>query len=227
MDLWCGSRLRCIPARRPTSRCSAFFLSSATSGHCCRLSFPADVQLHITGDVGAASTGMIPVIVTLQYHGNSADHYAYANRYGHVPPPSAGGESDMRRSLTFHLLLTCALLIVTFGCSRDPNVRKQKYFESGEKYFSKGKYREAEIEYSNALKIDNRFVQAHYQLAQTYLKMKDGNRAGQELARTIELAPDNYEAHFILAELLTNGRNADGSIVPSYLIEAKKHLDVL
>ncbi len=133
----------------------------------------------------------------------------------------------MRRSLTFHLLLTCALLIVTFGCSRDPNVRKQKYFESGEKYFSKGKYREAEIEYSNALKIDNRFVQAHYQLAQTYLKMKDGNRAGQELARTIELAPDNYEAHFILAELLTNGRNADGSIVPSYLIEAKKHLDVL
>ena len=51
------------------------------------------------------------------------------------------------------------------GCSRDPNVRKQKYFDSGEKYFAAGKYHEAAIQFSNAIQIDSRFAQAHYELA--------------------------------------------------------------
>ena len=45
----------------------------------------------------------------------------------------------MSRSVTLRLLLPGALL-ATFGCSRDPNVRKQKYFDSGEDYFAEGKY---------------------------------------------------------------------------------------
>ena len=68
----------------------------------------------------------------------------------------------MSRSISVRLLLTCCLLtVVLTGCSRDPNVRKQKYFESGEKYFAAGKYREAAIQYSNAVQIDSRFAQAH------------------------------------------------------------------
>ena len=48
------------------------------------------------------------------------------------------------------------------GCSRDPNVRKQKYFDSGGKYFAEGKYREAAIQYSNAIQIDPRFAPVSY-----------------------------------------------------------------
>lgn len=59
--------------------------------------------------------------------------------------------------------LTAGLLA---GCSRDPNVRKQKYFESGTRYFEAGKYREAAIQYLNAVQVDPAYAEAHYQLAQ-------------------------------------------------------------
>ena len=72
----------------------------------------------------------------------------------------------MTRSVSVRLLLACLLLAAVFtGCSRDPNVRKQKYLDSGEKYFAEGKYHEAAIQFSNAIQIDSRFAQAHYQLA--------------------------------------------------------------
>ncbi|HSY91742.1 MAG TPA: tetratricopeptide repeat protein, partial [Candidatus Binatus sp.] len=134
----------------------------------------------------------------------------------------------MSRSLSFRVLLVCALVIAAFtGCSRDPNVRKQKFLESGDKYFAEGKYREAEIQYRNATQLDPRFAQAHYQLSQTYLKMGDTRRAFPELNRTVELAPDNYRAHTDLSNLLVTVRNSDGSPVLDMLKQAKVHLDIL
>ena len=134
----------------------------------------------------------------------------------------------MRRSSKLRLLLLCSLLLALLtGCSRDPNVRKQKYYDSGEKYFAEGKYREAAIQYANATQIDGRFAQAHYKLSQAYLKLGDTNRAFQELSRTVELAPDNYRAHTDLANLLVTVRNQDGSPNPDAFKQAKTHLDLL
>lgn len=134
----------------------------------------------------------------------------------------------MNRAITIHLLLFCCLLAAfSTSCSRDPNVRKQKYFDSGEKYFAEGKYREAVIQYSNAILIDSRFAQAHFQLSQTYLKLGDTGRAFQELSRTVELAPDNYRAHTDIANLLVTIRNPDGSVSQDALKQAKPHLDLL
>jgi tetratricopeptide (TPR) repeat protein len=134
----------------------------------------------------------------------------------------------MSRFLPIRLPLVCCLIAALLtGCSRDPNVRKQKYFDSGEKYFAEAKYREAAIQYSNALQIDSRFAQAHYQLAQSYLKLGDINRAFPELTRTVELAPDNYRAHTDLANLLLTARNPDGSPIQDTLKQAKTHLDIL
>jgi len=133
----------------------------------------------------------------------------------------------MSRPVVVRLLLACSLLALLAGCSRDPNVRKQKYFESGERYFAEGKYHEAAIQYSNAIQIDSRFAQAHYQLSQTFLKMGESNRAFQELSRTVELAPDNYRARTDLANLLVTVRNPDGSPMQDTLKQAKAHLDVL
>jgi cellulose synthase operon protein C len=134
----------------------------------------------------------------------------------------------MNRATTIRLLLFCCLLAaICTSCSRDPNVRKQKYFDSGEKYFAQGKYREAVIQYSNAVLIDPRFAQAHFQLSQTYLKLGDTSRAFQELNRTVELAPDNYRAHTDIANLLVTVRNPDGSALQDALKQAKPHLDLL
>ena len=128
-------------------------------------------------------------------------------------------EAHMIRIPALRLLILCSLLTALFtGCSRDPNVRKQKYFESGERYFNKGKYREAAIQYANAVQIDPRFAQAHFQLGKTYLNLHDWNHAYQELSRAVELAPDNYQAHLDLANLLISARQ---------MKDAQTHLDIL
>jgi tetratricopeptide (TPR) repeat protein len=133
----------------------------------------------------------------------------------------------MNRLSAVRLLIVCSMIACLFtGCTRDPNVRKQKYFDSGQKYFAEGKYREAVIQYSNAVQIDDRFAQAHLQLALAYLKLGDG-RAWRELYRTLELDPDNTRAHTDLANLLVTIKNADGSPNQDRLKEAKTHLDVL
>jgi cellulose synthase operon protein C len=124
------------------------------------------------------------------------------------------------------LSLVCLLALLT-ACNRDPNVRKQKYFDSGSKYFSQGSYREAVIQYSNAIQIDSRYVEAHYQLARTYLKLGNNARAYQELSRCIELDPSEYRAHTDLANLLVSVRNPDGTAPAESLREAKTHLDLL
>jgi cellulose synthase operon protein C len=134
----------------------------------------------------------------------------------------------MTRAAIIRGLLPCLLIITNFtACSRDPNVRKQKYFDSGEKYFAQGKYPEAIIQYSNAIQIDSHFAQAHYQLGQAYLKLGDGNRALQELNNTVDSAPDNYRARTDIANLLVTVRNPDGSPSPDALKQAKVQLDVL
>jgi len=94
------------------------------------------------------------------------------------------------------------LTLFLAGCSRDPNVRKQKYFESGERYFTKAQYAAASIQFRNALQVDEKFSDAHYQLARTYVKLQDWDNAYRELARTLELRPDNYLARLDLANLL-------------------------
>jgi tetratricopeptide (TPR) repeat protein len=134
----------------------------------------------------------------------------------------------MSRSVVIRLVVSSFVLAVLLtGCSRDPNVRKQKYFDSGEKYFGQGNYREAAIQFANAVQVDSRFAQAHYELSQAYLKLGETNRAFQELTRTVELTPDNYRAHADLANLLVTVRNPDGSTVQDALKQAKTHLDIL
>jgi tetratricopeptide (TPR) repeat protein len=109
------------------------------------------------------------------------------------------------------LALLSAVILFSSACSRDPNVRKQKYFDSGQQYFAQGKYREAAIEFFNAIQIDQGFAEAHYRLAECYLKVQQWSPAYQELSRTVELQPENYEARDDLAKLLIAARNFDAA----------------
>jgi len=52
------------------------------------------------------------------------------------------------------LILVLGVISLLFSaCHRDPNVRKQKYFKSGQQYFEQGKYREAAIEFQTRSKL--------------------------------------------------------------------------
>ncbi len=108
--------------------------------------------------------------------------------------------------------LKTVLICLCFGtllteCSRDPNVRKQKYFESGNRYFEKAKYAEAVVEYSSAIQIDPNFAVAHFKLGESYLKEQRFPEAYRELRRTIELDPHNASAAFDLGLLMIAGRS--------------------
>lgn len=128
----------------------------------------------------------------------------------------------MRHTLFVRVALVLGLVAaLSTACSRDPNVRKQKYLESGERYYAKGKYREAIIQYRNAVNVDPNFGSAHYQLAEAYLKLQDLQHAYGELSRTLELQPDNYKAHAEIANILILSGQ------PESLRAAQDHVDLL
>ncbi len=60
--------------------------------------------------------------------------------------------------------------------------------------------------------------EAHYELAQTYLKQADWLHAYQELAKTVEISPNNLKAQLDLADLLL----AAGKIP-----EARNHAEIV
>ncbi len=100
------------------------------------------------------------------------------------------------RSIRTNVIVLMALvaLMALVSCSRDPNSAKKHYLESGDKYFAKGRYKEAAIQYSNALKIDQRFGPAHYKLALADLKKTprpDVGGALKALRRAVELLKGN------------------------------------
>jgi tetratricopeptide (TPR) repeat protein len=128
----------------------------------------------------------------------------------------------MRRFSALLPALLCLLLSIFWtGCSRDPNVKKQKYLESGQQFFQQKDYRKALIQFSNAAQVDPNFAQAHYELGETFLKLQDGNRAFRELSRAVELDPNLDQARLDVANLLMASRQ------PEDLKQAKEHLDLL
>jgi len=98
-------------------------------------------------------------------------------------------------------ILILPLLLVGFSCTRDPEVLKQKYLESGNKYFERGKYKEASLMYRNALKRAPNFGEAYYRLALVELKLQNVQGAYAALLRAVELLPTNADARIQLGEL--------------------------
>src|SRR6185295_16233867 len=88
------------------------------------------------------------------------------------------------------------------GCSNDPNRQKIKHLNRGERYFKSGKYREAVIEFRNAVEADPRFAEAHYQLGRVYLILNNPESAYRELKLSVTLNPANSDAQLQLASLL-------------------------
>jgi tetratricopeptide (TPR) repeat protein len=128
------------------------------------------------------------------------------------------------------------LALVLVSCRSNPTVAKNRYLESGNKYFQRGRYSEALIQYQNAIKIDPRFGPAYSKLAQTYLKVKPQNGSGAYRAflRAIELLKDNQayqdeykQALIKVSQILLTAASSDKTNRQQYLEEAGKHSDEL
>lgn len=108
----------------------------------------------------------------------------------------------MRNALKLCAYALVALLVVTgVSCSRDPNVVKVKYLENGNRYFEKGKLKEAYIMYRNALKKDLKYSEAYYRVALTEMRMGRALEASRDFRRSIDTDPKRKDARIQLAEL--------------------------
>jgi len=112
---------------------------------------------------------------------------------------------NMSKALRFGITVTILAGLIA-GCKQDPNVRKQAYLESGQQYYAQGKYQDAVIQFRNAVQIDQRFAQAHYELGRCYLKLEIWNSAYNSLLRAVELDPSNLPAQMELAKIFVRGQ---------------------
>ncbi len=103
--------------------------------------------------------------------------------------------------------LAVALAALTLvSCNRDPNYLKQRYLESGKKYYDAGRYREASIMFRKAIDKDRRYGDAYYNWALTNLKTNQIANAVPALRRAVELlkpgTADSDDAILKLSEIM-------------------------
>jgi tetratricopeptide (TPR) repeat protein len=100
-----------------------------------------------------------------------------------------------------YLALTFAAITLV-SCSRDPNYLKQKYLQSGIKYYDAGRYKEANIMFRKSIEADRKFGLAYYHLALTDLKESNIPGSVGALRRAVELIkPGTEEANDSILKL--------------------------
>lgn len=122
----------------------------------------------------------------------------------------------MRR---YKLLALLPLLLIVTSCSHDPKAQAHRYVENGNKFFDKGKFKEASIMYRRALQKDLRFGEAYYRLGLTDLKLANYGDAARMLRRAVELEPGNADAATKLADLFLLASTQDVAHAPELLKE--------
>src|SRR5882762_10003698 len=110
--------------------------------------------------------------------------------------------SKKHRAAITQLLVLLLIALGTPACSKDPAKAKKEYFDSGSKYFSGNKYREAVIQFRNAVAVDPRYAEAHYQLGLCYSKLSQFPQAYQEFVKTTDLNTGHLDAHLKQGGLL-------------------------
>ena len=94
------------------------------------------------------------------------------------------------------VLLTSLALVTVLSCSRSPEVAKQRYLESGNKYYDRAKYKEARIMYLDAIQKDRLFGPAYYHLGLASLKLQSLSEAVGAFRRAMDLIKDDHPEHW-------------------------------
>lgn len=103
-------------------------------------------------------------------------------------------------------LILAFTALALISCSRDPAYLKEKYLDSGNKYYEQKRYKEASIMYRKAIEKDRRFGKAYYHLALVDLQLQQVANAVPALRNSVELLPkgtkESDDAILKLAEIM-------------------------
>ena len=130
----------------------------------------------------------------------------------------------MRTTVAVAALLPSVLSLIS--CSTDPNVAKKRYLDMGNKYFDRGKYKEANIMYRRALEKDKLYGAAYYKLGLTDLKQGNLNGAVGSFRRAVDLVkkdnPDHWDALVRLTDIYLEVAQD-----PEHLRDAEQNIQML
>jgi tetratricopeptide (TPR) repeat protein len=130
-------------------------------------------------------------------------------------------EANMRHS---KILMACWIVVAVFlgSCDRSPEGKLAKYVKRGDEYVKEEKFREAAIEYKNAVKAVPKDPAAHWKLAKASLEAKDIRTAFTELRTTVELDPNNFEALGMLGEIyVMAGKKEEAAQIADNLVKSR------
>src|SRR5262249_7291753 len=97
------------------------------------------------------------------------------------------------------ILLVSALAT---SCAKDPELAKRGFLKSGDEYVAHGKYKEAIVQYRNAVQRDPQFGEARYKLAEAYVQVNDAAGAYREYVRAADLMPTHVESQLKAGRML-------------------------
>ncbi len=118
------------------------------------------------------------------------------------------------------LVAILPLFLIVASCTRDPKVQAQRIVDNGNKFFAKGRYREAALMYRRALQKDLKFGEAYYRLGLTDLKLSAYGDAAHALRRAVELQPTNTDAMTKLSDLFLLAAFSDRQHSAEYIKES-------
>ncbi|OIP33206.1 MAG: hypothetical protein AUK27_10935 [Deltaproteobacteria bacterium CG2_30_66_27] len=119
-------------------------------------------------------------------------------------------------------LVPCLAAVFLFSCSSTPAELVAKHTKRGDEFAQKEKYKEAVIEYKNAVKAGPNDAALRFKLAKAAMEARDFPTAFQELQKAVELDPNNFEAKAKLGEIyVVTGRTDDVSRIADDLVKSR------
>lgn len=100
------------------------------------------------------------------------------------------------------------VLFAAFGCASKEE-KKADHLAKAREYAEKGEYRKAVIEFKNVIQLDPENGEAHYELGEAYLKLKQGREAFQSFARAVSINEDNLDAQLKMGQIYLLGKKTE------------------
>jgi tetratricopeptide (TPR) repeat protein len=122
------------------------------------------------------------------------------------------------KRLTSVLFLTLTIGVLT-ACS-SPEEKAADYIENAQDLLEEGKLKKAEIEFKNALQINQNLVDAWYGIALIHESRKEWRKTYVTLNKIRELSPNHVEGRIKLAQFLLASKQLDEA-----LLDAKEILE--
>src|SRR2546426_5516419 len=135
-------------------------------------------------------------------------------------------EIGMSRTSRGWVVCVLAVLVAVAGCARSPEAQKARHLDRGDKYFARGQYREAIIEYRNVLRVEPANVRVIRQLGLAHYQLGEAGSAFDYLEKAHGLGPPNVEGRQKLAAVyLFGGRLAEAQREAALLLRQDPRKD--